>query len=310
MSGIEGQFGYKTETTNGTAVTVDTFLPYLSANLKNQITRINSQGKRAGRRVIHAWRPGAITIGGPVELELPNIDVAPLFTHMFGTVSTTGAGPFTHTYTPGDLDGDTFTAQVGKPDSGGTVRPFTYAGCKVASWEIACGLDELAKLTLNLSAWSETTATALAAASYDSTWVPFSFVEGSLTIAGAAPQRVSSVSLTGDNALKTDRHNFGAQNIIEQLENGMRSYGGQVLTDFESLTAYSRFVDGTEAALVLAFSNGSDSLTITNNVRFDGETPDDADELLEQPLPFACVSATSDAAAITAVLVNQDASAA
>ena len=54
-------------------------------------------------------------------------------------------------------------------------------------------------------------------------------------------------------------------------------------------------------------SGASESLTIAGNIRFTGETPVvSGPEILEQPLPFVFTSATSDAAAITATLVNTD----
>lgn len=310
-SGLGGQFGFKSETTVGTAVTVDTFHAGLvSETVKQEIARIESQGIRAGRRTTHAWKAGGKTVGGGVTLELWNEPLATLLTHMFGTVNTTGTGPYTHTATPGDLTGKSFTAQFGRPGTDGTVHPFTYAGCKIASWTISCAAGEIARLVLELTAQTETTATALASASYPADAEPFVFVEGSLSLAGSAVATVRNMTLQAAQGLATSRHRIGSATVKEQLENGMRTYTGQVELDFESLTAYSRFVDGVEAALVMAFNNGTDSLTITCNVRFDGETPElSGAEILRQRLPIKCVGST-DAAAITAVLVNGEASAA
>lgn len=311
-SGIAGQIGFKSETTWGTAVTVDTFHPGLtSENIKQEIARIESQGIRAGRRVAHTWKAGAKTISGDINLELFNQPLATLLTHLFGTVNTTGTDPYTHTATPGSLTGKSLTVQVGRPDTSGTVRAFTYDGVKFTSWELACSVGDIAALTLSVSAESETTATALATASYPSDATPFVFTEGSLSIAGSAVATVSSMSLACAMNLAADRHRIGAATVLEQLEAGMRDFTGTIGTDFESLTAYERFTAGTEAALVMAFDNGTDSLTITCNVRFDGETPElSGIEALTQTLPFKCISATSDAAAVTAVLINSEASAA
>lgn len=313
MAGFDGQLGFKSETTVGTGVTVDTFHEgFLNASVRDNIARIDSQGIRAGRRTKAKWKAGASAVGGNVNLELWNHPLATLLTHMFGTVATSGAGPYTHTATPGVLTGKSLTVQVGKPLTGSsTVEPFTYAGTKIAGWEISCGVGEIPTLSLELSAWSLTTATALASATYIADGEPFVFTEGSLSIAGSAVATVRQVSLSGSNTLATDRHRFGSATVKEQLENGLREYSGTVETDFESLTAYNRYVNGTEAALVLAFDNGTDSLTITANVRFDGETPEiSGPEILGINLPFMCLSATTDAAAITCVLVNGETSAA
>src|SRR5687767_10142312 len=101
-SGIAGQIGFKSETTWGTAVTVDKFHPgLLNESIKQDIARIESQGIRAGRRVSHTWKAGAKTVGGDIAIELFNVPMATLLSHMFGTVNTTGSGPYTHTATPG-----------------------------------------------------------------------------------------------------------------------------------------------------------------------------------------------------------------
>lgn len=310
-AGFAGQFGFKSETVVGTGVTVDQFLPFDSESLKQTISRIDSKGIRAGRRTLATWAAGIKSVGGDVVMDLPNRNFATLLKHMFGTLNTAGSNPYTHTASPGSLTGSSLTVQIGKPDVGGTVDPFTYAGVKVASWSLSAEVDQFAKLTLTLAGMSEATGTALATASYSSTYAPFTFVQGSLTLAAGAMSYVRSFELNGDNGLATDRHRVGSATPKELLEQNVRSYGGTISADFEGLTAYNRFVNGTEAALVLAFSNGSDTFTVTTNVRFDGETPavGSADELLEQPLPFVCVSSTSDAAAVTAVLVNTEATA-
>lgn len=304
-AGIGGQFGYATETTPGTGVTVTSFLPIRTAQIKQEIERLDSEGIRAGRLVTAAWKAGSRTISGSIETDLWNVDVAPLFRHMFGASSTTGTDPYFHTFTPSDLNGKSFTAQVGTPDIGGTVRAFTYAGCKINQWTLNAEVGSICTMSLDIVGMTETTGVGLAAASYDSGLVPFCFTTASLTIAGTPVATVKSVELQGDNAL-TDRFRLGSATSKEYKENGFREYTGTVVTDFEDLTAYNRFVDGDEAALVLDFDNGTDSLTITCNARFDGETPELSTELVELSLPFKCVSATNDQSAITAVLINHD----
>lgn len=307
--GAAGQFGLKTETTVGTAITVDDFLPILSAAVKSEQSRLDSQGIRAGRLTKHAWKKGQTLNAGTVEMELWNVDVAPLFKHLFGAVSTAGSGPYTHTYTPGVLTGDSFTCQVGIPDISGTVNAFTYAGSKVNQWTIRAEIDQIATLSLDLVAMTQVTNTALASASYSSSLAPFVFTEASVTVGGSAVNTVKSVELMGNNGL-TERVRLGAATSREYLENAVREYSGTLVMDFESLTEYNRYIAASEFAVVLAFNNGTQTLTFTMNCRYNGENPELGPELVEQSLPFECVHATADASAITAVLVNTDASAA
>lgn len=306
-AGISAQIGFKSESTYGTAVTVDQFhAGFVSESIKQEIARIESAGLRAGRRVTHAWKSGGQTVGGSLTLELWDEPLATLLTHMFGTVATSGSGPYVHSATPGSLSGQSLTLQIGRPDIAGTVQPFTYAGCKIPSWTLTGSVGEIAQLQLDISAQSETTATALASASYP-TAAPFVFTEGSLSIGGTAVAVIQEMSLSGNNTLATDRHRIGAATVQEQLEAGLREYTGSLTADFEDLTAYNRFVNGTEVAQVMKFDNGTDDLTITTNTRYDGETPAvGGPEQLTQPLPFKALSGTSDAAAITCVLTNAE----
>lgn len=308
-SGLGGQFGYKRETTPGTAVVVDQFLPVNSVSIKSQIERLDSQGIRAGRLVTAAWKPGHQEVSGTVEMELWNADIAALIFGMFGNVVTTGTGPYTHTYTPVDLTGKATTMQAGLPDIGGIVRAFTWSGCKINQWTLSAEVDAIAMLELDVVGMTETTATALATASYDAVLAPFVFTQANLTIAGSAVP-VKSAEIVGSTGL-TDRYRLNSATSKEYLQNDFREYTGTATADFENLTQYNRFINGTEAALVLSFTNGTDTLTVTMNVRFDGEAPElSGPELLELPIAFKAVHATSDASAITAVLVNTDATAA
>lgn len=308
-AGISAQLGFVPEATFGTAVSVDTFHPgFVSEAIKQEIARIESQGLRAGRRVTHAWKPGGKTVGGNVTLELWSEPLAGLLEHLFGTVATTGAeAPYTHTASPGDLTGKSLTVQVGRPDIGGTVRAFTYAGVKIASWTLSCSVGEIPTLELELSAQSEDTEASLESASYPSAAAPFVFTEGSLSIAGSQIAVIQDMTLEAGNTLATDRHRIASATVREQLENGFREYTGSLTADFEDLTAYNRFVNGDEVAQVMKFDNGTDSLTITTNTRYDGETPEvGGPEQLTQPLPYKALSSTSDSAAIQAVLVNPE----
>ncbi len=307
--GADGQIGWAGETTPGTAVTVDTFLPIRSENIKQAIEYLDTQTISA-RKVLRLTKPGAKTVEGGFTTELPNTDIALLMKHMFGSVATTGAGPYVHTFTPGDLTGEALTIQVGRPASDGTVHPFTYAGCKVGGWTISASTGEIATLEATVIGMSETTVAALAPASYDTSWAPFVFTEASLTIGGTSVGTVRDLSLEADNVIEA-RHRLGSASSKQPLEIGLRGYTGTITTDFDDLTHYNLFVNGTESAVVATFTNGTEIIEITMNVQFTGETPElSGFELLGQTLPYRCISSVSDAAAITAVLTNSEVTAA
>lgn len=308
-SGLASQLGLKEEVTWGTAVTPDRFYEIRSLSIKQEIERIESEAIRAGTRVMRSddWLAGRKVVAGDIELELSSKNWALLGKHMFGGIVTAGAGPYTHTLTPGDLTGKGLTIQGGLPDTAGTVQPFTWAGCKVASWEMSFDNQGLVPVTLSVVGKSETTATGLATAAYTSSNALLSFTHGAITLGGSS-FKVRSGSLSGDNGLNAERFYVGQDATSEPLEAALRDYSGTLECDFESLTAYNRFVNGTEAALVLTFTRSADIVQITTNVRFDGETPDvSGPDILTQTLPFKCVGSTTDASAITMVVTSSEA---
>ncbi len=305
-TGLSAQLMTAEETVYGTPVTPDRGFEFTTESLKMEIERLESTGLRSNARVQRSdrWRPGKKTVGGDVEMELANKSFGRWLKHIFGGVVSSqpdvGGSPtvWDHTFTPGDLPVGQ-TIQVGRTSLDGVVNPFTYHGCKIAGWSLGAAVGEIAKLKATITAEDEETATGLVSATYPTGLTLLTFVEGSLTVAAVA-QEIRSVELTGDNRVKTDRHRMGSQLIKEPIENAMGEYMVNLDAFFDDLVAYNRFVNGTEAALVLLFRGALISgtynfdLQVTANVRFDGETPnvDGADEI-EQPLKAKCVDTGS-----------------
>ena len=302
-SGLAMQAMMKAESTWGTAVTPDVTVPIVSESMGiDPNNRIESAAIISGRHVLTSeqWAIGNKMVGGDIGLELPtNSAIARLLLeHMMGTVS--GTGPYT--YTPGDLYGKGLTIQVGKPGVDGTVRPFTYEGCKINTWEIAWSAGEIVTLGLGIIAEDEATGTALASASYATgAAIPFVFAGATATIAGSAVN-VKQGTLAGDN--KLGRRFFAGSRLTAQpIQGALREYTGTLQLEFEDLTQYNRFTGGTEAAVVCTFAGASSgSIVLTYNARFDGETPKVAGtDIVEQPLPIKAIASSTDASALTIV---------
>jgi hypothetical protein len=311
-SGIAAQLGFKTEVTYGTAVTVDSFIPIVKETIKFDIDRIKSNAIRTGRTVRDAvdWMPGKQFAAGGISLELDNVTMQKLFTHAFGAVVTTGSNPYTHTFTPTDMTAKGLTVQIGLPSTDGTVRTKTYAGTKIKKLSISAKAGDLAMLDLDVVAQSEVTNVGLASASFTSGINPYTFIEGSLSIGGSSIAYCKDVKFDFENALADDRFMIGAATFLQPLQNDLRGITGTATLEFADLTQYTRYVAGTTAALVLAFSDGANSLTITLNVFFNGETPTlDGRDIITLPLGFEAVG-TTDAAACTVAIINTDSSAA
>jgi len=299
-SGLSAQLMTAEESTYGTAVTTDRTYEFRPPeSLKLDIDRVESQAIRSGQRLLRSdrWSAGKRSVKGDITFELGTKGFGRWFKHALGGVATTQPDApgnptvYLHTFTPGDIPTG-LTIQVGRPDTGGTVRPHTYPGCKVASWKLQCGVGEIATFVPSILGRDEDTATALATASYPSGLALLTFTGATLTVAGVAMD-VKSFSLEANNGLAEDRYFLGSALRKNPFEAGMRTFTGKLEPEYESLTAYNRFVNGTEAALVILLQGATISstykyqLTVTANVRFDGDTPNVGGMgIVQQSLPY------------------------
>lgn len=315
-TGLSAQLGYKQETTWGTGVVVDTFVPFLNETLKYDPGILVSNGILAGALLQRESQTtnGKVTAGGDLGLELYDRSVGVLLYHALGSVTTTATtAPYTHTMSLSSepLKGKGLTVQVGRPDKTGTVQPFTYTGCKVASWEIALTAGEIGTLGLTLVAQDETTATGLASASFTTpTPSPMTGVYsgGSFSLAGSS-LCVRSVKIHGDNKLNVDRRCIGTRLISEPVRMDYTDLTGEVTLEFPDLVHYNRFKAGTTGTMVFGAANqdGSSTLNVTANVRTMGAPVNVSNrDILLSTMSFKCLATNSDTGAFTLVLTNSD----
>lgn len=248
----KAQVGFKTESTYGTAVTVDRFLEFSGEEIMPDRQTIRSSGMRSGMRTHRTDRFVQYTrkVSGPLKVQPLSKGFGWWLNHMLGSSATgsTVDSATTHTGTFGSLYNKSFTLQSNRAfNPGNGDQAFTWAGCKIASWDVACAVGQLLEFNLNIVGQSETTGTALATASYPTGTVePFSFVGGSVTVAGSSYE-VGGFKLSCDNALKVDNQKLKSTGAINQpVEEGLRVINWALDDgDFVDLTQYNRFMSAT-----------------------------------------------------------------
>jgi hypothetical protein len=274
-SGLDAQFGFKAETTWGTAVTVDRFLEFSSESLTNEPTFLEPTGLRPGVKHKRASRVriSRRSVTGEVQLEVSTRGMGTIWKHCLASGS--GSTPavigattaYQQIHTPGGFVGFGLTMQVGRPEPSGTVRPFTYAGCKVASWEFSLSDSEVPMLTVNVDGRSEATATALATASYTAGATVFDFSQATLELGGTAATTSGLCEVTGGTAVATivreitisaetpmANERFGLGNAglkAEQLENDTPTITGTLTAEFSKTEFYDVFTANTTPPLRL-----------------------------------------------------------
>lgn len=273
-TGLDAQLGLKKETTHGTPVTVDRFIPLNSESITVARDLHVSAGLVAGRLLpdVDQAKRGAQHVAGDLDMDLFVQSQALFFNGLLGSNNTTGSGPYNHSATPGGAL-PSYTVQVGRPSLDGTVRPFTYAGCKFNTGTLSGTVGDIGKLKVGvIGGVAETTATALASASYaTNAMVPFVFRELSVTVDGDAV-KAEAFELTIDNKLK-ERLTAGRSITDEPKREERQAVGGKVTVEFEDLTEHGKFVSGAALDIVAVFSDGTYSVTATIHTILQGATP-------------------------------------
>lgn len=375
------QIGWVEEDTFGVFKAPTKFAPLLSFDHGWSMERLESDAVVAGLDIIGATQRN----GGPVEVapeagfELSAEGLGSLFKHMFGSVSTTGAGPYTHEFTPGDIDAlPGLSMQAGVTRPGAAVVPIGLPGLRVTEWELACSAGEIATLGLSmagtdifvgsrsvtdgvttntstaissataawtnadvgkpiagtgiptgayiasvtsstaavLSAAATATATgltftigpALATASYvTGSEKPLKFTHGSLTL-GISPIPITEITVSGSNALKTDRLFLGSAAAGQAMREGRRTFTCSLGREFAGHELYDYVRTGTTMALTLHFNAGAAvQVKVEGNVMFDAAGPGEIDgkSITEEEVELVfCRSTTTNASAIKATIIN------
>lgn len=274
-TGLEGQLGIKSEVTPGTAVVVDKFFEFNNESMDYKPTYLEPTGLRVGREMKRDARVvlSRFTVDGAVELEHA--------TKLMGlwwklalnsgvtspTLITGTAYKQVHQQTAGNPP--SFTMQAGRPQPSGVVTPFTWNGCKVAGWEFSVSDGQTAVLHLDIDAWNETTATALATATFLAGAGVFNFQQASTFKTGGTPTTTTSIvsiatgvavptvvkkfSLKGVIPLADDRQGLGnSGQKKEQLKNGTPLITGTLDAEFDKATWYDVFKANASIAIQLS----------------------------------------------------------
>lgn len=167
---LDHSVGFGAEITYGTPVAPTRWLEWLPGDgLRYDPRIVQGAGLRVGSKMARSTRRASVfgQGSGQVKAELLTKGFGIPLQACFGTgASTLVAGTtfqqlFTPTQTAAVLPA--VTVQEGIARNDGTIDPYTWAGCTVASFEIDCPTGEIVTLSMTLDARTVATATALTA---------------------------------------------------------------------------------------------------------------------------------------------------
>jgi hypothetical protein len=225
---------------------------------------------------------------------------------MLGTIATTADGTGKkHTATIGDL----FGLSPERRRSGSRTSRTRCSRSRTSAARSTGGSSirrstRSSTLKLTLDAQDETTSQTLGSATAPAETELFHWGGLSMTVGGSSFDAIKFTA-KGDNKIKTDRHFLNGSKLKKQpIENDKRAFGGTLQGEFENLTAYNRFINGTVVPIICTWVCTSTydtakpfKLVLTmNNCRFDGTTPNVKNaDLLDITLPFVCLDDYSTA---------------
>lgn len=279
-SGLDAQVGFAAETVVGTPVTVTKFVEFTKESLAYKPTYVEPTGLRAGRKYKRAGRvvQSRKTVEGSLEIEWPTRGIGLLVAHMLGSsavptqIAATPA--YRQLHVPGGFLGKSLTIQAGRPEpSSGVVRPHTYSGCKIKSWEFKLASDGVATLAVEIDGWDESTVTALAVASYPAGAQLFPFQQGTLKLGGTPATAsgelavtggvtvatiITEISIKGETPLATERYGIGQSGTKrEQLENNFPTITGSLSAEFNRAELYDLLKSNSTFAMDFALTGSA-----------------------------------------------------
>ena len=291
-SGLAAQIGVAAESTYGTYVAPTRFLEYNKADLKKKKNVVQGGGLAAGR-IAQLGSRRVVTsesVEGGFELEVANKGMGLLLAHLLGSSATPvqqgATAAYLQAHTVGDNIGKSLTIQHGVPDLTGTVRPYTFKGCKLSGAELSCKVDELLTMSLDIDGRQASEVETLVAASLATGVAPFHWAQMSVKLgtfgAEAAVSGVKGFSVKFDRGMASERFYAGAGGLkAEPIMNDWLKVSGSLDVDLVNKADFAdRFAADSATSLVIEFVGPLIASTYYQTFRikvpmvfFDGDTP-------------------------------------
>ena len=310
--GLGTKVSFGEESTAGTAVSRTVAAPVLS---------VDFQQKRESDTLKHLLGSGSTrnptsmidvrkTTTGTVELDAYYAGgvLGLLLKHALGSLTTTGAGPYTHTYALSAALPNGLTVAV---ERGSTGADEVHAGCKINRLVISQNFGEPMKVSaefVGMSTASRTGDSPAALTALASRFVVKHHHCGQLSF-NSVDYKLKSFTLTIDNKI-VRQEELGALTSSEPVFSDMQEVTLQVTIAGTSNTLNAAHLAATASNAVLAFTDSPRSLTFTLHTAqvTDYGDPISGMGIIEQTLTFRALGDDTNHG-LAVVLVNADSSA-
>lgn len=303
--GVESTYGSpETSTVRSFEIKSDSF--------QRDVEYIQSVGMRRDLQTIRSDRDDTVSLGatGSLELDVQNKGLGMLLQHLLGDISgpsqIAASAAYKTTASTNDVGpAGSYTIQLSRVDSGGTLRPYTYEGCVATGFTIAQEIGSPLNLNIAYDAENEQVSTGEATPSYPSSTEVFNYTDCVIAIDGTAATNFTSFSLEGDLGMKVDRRFLsGSATKSQPKRSSVPSYTGSIAAEFANLTDYNRFVAGTTFSINASWNGSSIESPYNYEIvveipvaKFTGSTPvASIDDLTQIDLGFVVLDGGSSPA--------------
>lgn len=245
-------------------------------------------------------------VGGTTEVSGNYHALGPLFKALFGAVTTSGVGPYTHTF-PGSsgltVPRPSYTIEVRK-DGALNCR---YAGCILGSLGLTSAVDRSVRVSASWLGGSLSTADSPASASYP-TFLPILHKELALTI-DAQTIYAKSFEVTAEFALDKSFDCSGGVVMSRQpIEVGPFRVTGRIEVPYLGTVEMAKVISGADVDIAAAWTSGTSSLTLNlNKAKLVGGDPAvQGRERIMHTIEFQSGYDSSTTENLQVVLVNAD----
>ena len=293
-AGRGASVGIGEEVTWGTPVAFTNWLRLTSATMTRDITREVDPTMGTDAAVAHV-ELGAVTFiaseTAGLSIEFPfsyDDSTLMLLKHALGTVATTGAGPYVHTFTLATPLPTGLTAEI---ITGTSAKSEDFEGGKIASWEISgeagkalmCSFDLICETSIARATKSSPTYSSAGLRAYH-------HQVGAISWNARTPKMVS-FKISGDNGIDR-RQLLGSSDTAEPSPENPIAISCEITIEYDSVTGdniYADYIAQTAADLaftVTGTTNNAVTFTIHNAIITSHSMPVSSRGKLTQTLTF------------------------
>lgn len=234
-------------------------------DIQRQVKRTLDSATPVGSSILRKTVRGGFIAEGNYQ------DLGFLFHQMYGAVTTSGAGPYTHTY-PGSSglaatlrEGISSTVEVARGSQTSTWR---YAGCKLTRLALTGGREQAPEIQADFIGKSEATGTWVASPSYpDADWI--NPPHGSTVSFDNGSSSFDCESFNLEWAWPVDEpHAVGSTDFAREPCDGDFSFSGSITImhdDAHVADEYTAFLNQSAEDLQFILTDGTHSITVNAN---------------------------------------------